>query len=166
MIHLWEDPEGPLSQSGSGSPISLERKSTCASGQPGVVAWVPPHPSSAPRRSGSCTVRPGYSSFRAQHPARCAALTRHTDEQSRELTSEPPAAQWQACALSRFSRIRLFCDPPPPRELQPARLPCPWGFSRQEYWSGLPCLSMGILQARILEWVATPSSRGSSRPGD
>ena len=26
-------------------------------------------------------------------------------------------------------------------------------------------LSMGILQARILEWVAMPSSRGSSRPG-
>ena len=24
-------------------------------------------------------------------------------------------------------------------ELQPARLLCPWGFSRQEYWSGLPC---------------------------
>ena len=27
-------------------------------------------------------------------------------------------------------------------------------------------LSMGILQARILEWVAMPSSRGSSRPRD
>ena len=27
-------------------------------------------------------------------------------------------------------------------------------------------LSMGILQARILEWVATPSSRGSSQPKD
>ena len=27
-------------------------------------------------------------------------------------------------------------------------------------------LSMGILQARILEWVAMPSSRGSSQPGD
>ena len=26
--------------------------------------------------------------------------------------------------------------------------------------------SMGILQARILEWVATPSSRGSSQPRD
>ena len=26
-----------------------------------------------------------------------------------------------------------------PHELQPARLLCPWGFSRQEYWSGLPC---------------------------
>ena len=24
----------------------------------------------------------------------------------------------------------------------------------------------GILQARILEWVGMPSSRGSSRPGD
>ena len=27
-------------------------------------------------------------------------------------------------------------------------------------------LSMGILQARILEWVAIPSSRGSSQPRD
>ena len=27
-------------------------------------------------------------------------------------------------------------------------------------------LSIGILQARILEWVAIPSSRGSSRPRD
>ena len=24
-------------------------------------------------------------------------------------------------------------------ELQPARVLCPWGFSRQEYWSALPC---------------------------
>ena len=23
--------------------------------------------------------------------------------------------------------------------LQPTRLLCPWGFSRQEYWSGMPC---------------------------
>ena len=28
------------------------------------------------------------------------------------------------------------------------------------------CLSMGILQARVLEWVAMPSSRGSSQPWD
>ena len=27
-------------------------------------------------------------------------------------------------------------------------------------------LSMGILQARILEWVSMPSSRGSSQPTD
>ena len=29
--------------------------------------------------------------------------------------------------------------------LQPTRLLCPWGFSRQEYWSGLPCPSPGDL---------------------
>ena len=27
----------------------------------------------------------------------------------------------------------------------PARLLCPWGFSRQVYWSGLPCLPPGNL---------------------
>ena len=74
------------------------------------------------------------------------------------------------------------------------------GFSRQEYWSGVPlpfpymslytvkvkvlvaqlCLTLydpmdcslpgssihGILQARILEWVAIPFSRASSQPRD
>ena len=32
-----------------------------------------------------------------------------------------------------------------PHGLLPARLLCPWGFSRQEYWSGLPCPSPGDL---------------------
>ena len=32
-----------------------------------------------------------------------------------------------------------------PHGLQPVRLPCPWGFSRQEYWSGLPCPPPGDL---------------------
>ena len=32
-----------------------------------------------------------------------------------------------------------------PSGLQPARLLCPWGFSRQEYWSGLPCPPPGDL---------------------
>ena len=27
-----------------------------------------------------------------------------------------------------------------PHGLQPSRLLCPWGFSRQRYWSGWPCL--------------------------
>ena len=34
------------------------------------------------------------------------------------------------------------------------------------HYSPLDPLSMGILQARILEWVATPFSRGSSQPRD
>ena len=32
-----------------------------------------------------------------------------------------------------------------PHGLQPARLFGPWGFSRQEYWSGLPCPPLGDL---------------------
>ena len=67
--------------------------------------------------------------------------------------------------------------------LWPTKLLCPWRFSRQEYWSGLPCPPPGdlpnpgieprspALQAgslllshqgspRILEWIAYPFSRG------
>ena len=32
-----------------------------------------------------------------------------------------------------------------PHGLQLTRLLCPWGFSRQEYWSGLPCPPPGDL---------------------
>ena len=48
--------------------------------------------------------------------------------------------------LSHFTRVQLF-----------ATL---WTVAHQT------ALSMGILQARILEWVAMPSSRESSRPRD
>ena len=75
-----------------------------------------------------------------------------------------------------------------PHGLQPTSLLCPWEFSRQEYWSGLPCPAPGDLpnsgvkprsphcrqilyhlshqgSPRTLEWVAYPFSRGSSQPG-
>ena len=55
------------------------------------------------------------------------------------VTELPPPT---ACMPSRFSRVRLYA--------------IPWTVSCQAP------LSMGILQARILEWVAMPSSRGSS----
>ena len=48
--------------------------------------------------------------------------------------------------LSHFSRVWLFVTP--------------WTVACQAL------LSTGILQARILEWVAMPSSRGSSWPKD
>ena len=49
---------------------------------------------------------------------------------------------FSACVLSLFSRVRLFRNP-------------------MDY--SLPGSSVrGILQARIMEWVAMPSSRGSS----
>ena len=46
------------------------------------------------------------------------------------------------CMLSRFSHVQLFASP-----------------GTVAHWGPL---SKGILQARILEWVAMPSSRGSS----
>ena len=50
-----------------------------------------------------------------------------------------------ACVLRRFSRVRLFATP--------------WTLVHQAP------LSVGLPQARILEWVAMPSSRGLSDPG-
>ena len=69
-----------------------------------------------------------------------------------------------------------------PHELWPARLLCPWGFSRKESWTGLPCPppvdfpNPGLLHyrrilyhlsyqgsPRILEWVAYPLSRRTSQ---
>ena len=48
-----------------------------------------------------------------------------------------------ACVLSHFSRALLFATP--------------WTVALQV---------RGILQGRILEWVAIPFSRGSSQPKD
>ena len=37
------------------------------------------------------------------------------------------------------SVVSVMSDSLWPHGLQPTRLLCPWWFSRQEYWSGLPC---------------------------
>ena len=46
-----------------------------------------------------------------------------------------------SCMLS----CSVVSDSLRPYGLQPTRLLCPWGFSRQEYWSGLPCPPPGDL---------------------
>ena len=46
-----------------------------------------------------------------------------------------------------------------PHGLQPARLLCPWGSSRQEYWSGLPALLQGIFPTQGLN-PGLPHCRG------
>ena len=38
-----------------------------------------------------------------------------------------------------------------PHALYPARLLCPWGLSRQEYWSGLHALLQGIFPTQWLK---------------
>ena len=45
------------------------------------------------------------------------------------------------CMQSHFSCVWL-CDP---MNCKPATLLCPWGWSRQAYWSQLPCLPPGDL---------------------
>ena len=57
-----------------------------------------------------------------------------------------PVLSRRACMQSPFSRVQLFAT------LLTVAHQAP--------------LSMGILQARILEWVAMPSSRGSPQPRD
>ena len=87
------------------------------------------------------------------------------------------------CVLSHsviFNSLQLH-------RLQPAKFLCPWGFSRQEYWSELLCPPPGVLpkpgikprspplradsslteppgKPKNTEWVAYPFSRGSSWP--
>ena len=48
--------------------------------------------------------------------------------------------EWLCCAVHSVVSNSLR-----PHGLQPARLLCPWGFSRPEQWSGLPCLPPGDL---------------------
>ena len=45
----------------------------------------------------------------------------------------------QVCLCPSVLSRSVVSDSLRPHELQPTRLLCPWGFSRQEYWSGLPC---------------------------
>ena len=90
------------------------------------------------------------------------------------------------CAAAVLS-CSVKSDSLPSHSLQPTRLLCPWGFSRQEYWMGWHDLLHGIFSIqgsnpglmhfrqilyqlshkgspRILEWIAYPFSRGTSRP--
>ena len=49
--------------------------------------------------------------------------------------------------------------------LQPSRLLCPWEFSRQEYWSGLPCPSPGDLPNPGIE-SRCPTLQADSLPSE
>ena len=87
-------------------------------------------------------------------------------------------ACWSLAAVLSLSRVRHFVTP-----MEPARLFCPCGSSRQEYWSGLLCPLLAIFRThvsrtaggffttwatrespRMLEWAACPFSKGSSWP--
>ena len=52
-----------------------------------------------------------------------------------------------------------------PHELHPASLFCPWGFSKQEYWSGLPCPPPGDLLNPGME-PRPPALQADSLPAE
>ena len=58
-----------------------------------------------------------------------------------------------ACLLSHFSLVRLFAT----LWTVAHEVPLPRGFSRQEYWSGLPCLPPGDLPNPGIEPVSLMS---------
>ena len=49
--------------------------------------------------------------------------------------------------------------------MQPARLLCPWGFSRQEYWNGLPCPPPGDLPNPRIK-LRSPTLQADSLPSE
>ena len=58
-----------------------------------------------------------------------------------------------ACVLSHSSRVRLFVI----TWTVSIQAPLPMGFSRQEYWSGLPCPPPGDLPNLGVETVSLMS---------
>ena len=53
-----------------------------------------------------------------------------------------------------------------PHGLQPTRLFCPWGFSKQEYWSGLPCPLLGDLPNNPGIKPRSPTLQANSLPSE
>ena len=69
---------------------------------------------------------------------------------------------WLCCAMlicSVVSDCLLF------HGLQPARCLCPWRFSRQEYWSGLPCPAPGDLPNPGIK-LRSPTLQADSLPSE
>ena len=79
------------------------------------------------------------------------------DQKPREDASNVStrAPWWDGCVYAQSLQVSSSLRP---QGLQPSRLLCPW--------APMPRLLCPCLLARILEWVAIPSSRGSSQPMD
>ena len=69
---------------------------------------------------------------------------------------------WDTCEGARRSVVP---DSLWPHGLQPARLLCPWGFSGQEYWSGLPFPSPGDLPDPGIK-PGSPALQADSLPSE
>ena len=74
----------------------------------------------------------------------------------------PHGTVWRVCMLGYFSCVRVFATPW--TVVSQARLPM--GFSRQEYWSGLPCPPLGNLPDPGIKPItpASPAMQADSLP--
>ena len=61
--------------------------------------------------------------------------------------------------------IAQSCPTLQPHGLKPARLLCPWGFSRPEYWCRLPCLPPGDLSNPVIK-PRSPTLETDSLPSE
>ena len=82
----------------------------------------------------------------------CPSLYKHTLCSFHSLLTAVPCTH--ACVLSHFSRVQLFAA------LQTAahQAPLSMGFSRQEYWSGSPCLPPSDLPNPGIEPTSSTST--------
>ena len=64
-----------------------------------------------------------------------------------------PAVKTASCVLSVFTHVRLFVTP----RTVAHQAPLSMGFSRKEYWSGLPCPPPGDLPDSGIEPVSLTS---------
>ena len=69
------------------------------------------------------------------------------------------------CEVISVCLVTQSCPTLWPHGLQPARLLCPRGFSRQEYWSGLPCPPPGDLPNPGIE-PKFPALQADSLPSE
>ena len=74
--------------------------------------------------------------FLTQRLNSCLLRLLHWQAGSLPLVTPGKPISSMCCAV--LSHL-VMSDSLQPHRLQPARLLCPWGFSRQDYWSGLPC---------------------------
>ena len=88
------------------------------------------------RSQCSKTVSPTHFYFRCQLQAQGSPVLL-----TNQLQIEVSHDFLHACMLSHFSRVRLFANPWTGAHQAPLSM----GFSRQEYWSGLPCPLPGNL---------------------
>ena len=73
---------------------------------------------------------------------------RMTFSHCHDFEGPPAVRKIPFCFLLKTSSVlscSVMSDSLKPHGLQPTRLLCPWRFSRQEYWSGLPCPPPGDL---------------------